>query len=102
MTTAENTGGNRGRDVVAGTTAQASEVISPFIVERMLDDVNRLEATYRRLAGLLDMPVRCPFCGGATEPLHGADEGGARCLKCGSTGDMDVAAWKAKHGKRRM
>jgi hypothetical protein len=43
--------------------------------------------------------VYCPFCGGETEPLHGADEGGARCLKCGATGNMDVAAWKARHGK---
>jgi hypothetical protein len=33
---------------------------------------------------------RCPFCGGRTEALHGPDEGGSRCLRCGATGDTSV------------
>ncbi len=51
------------------------------------------------MSGDGEKTVRCPFCGGQTEALHGADEGGSRCMKCGATGDMDVAAWKARHGK---
>ncbi len=33
---------------------------------------------------------RCPFCGGQTEALHGPDEGGSRCLRCGATGDTST------------